>query len=229
MSNNKFLINNFGLLLQKYINDHHQSGDKQPIVAYCTTPDKLLCLRAACLANGISSYSVDNIRDFLKRLFDADPKGTLFRPDHNDSGPADNYRFKTKFKRPIKRLREKPKTQPVCKHDCNKLAYFGLPFCPWCMRQLPPFIPAHGNETDSQHYLGGSVTNNTTKPIMENNMNDKNKQRTDNNKEQMVTSVISGVECKFSPKDIVVDDGDVRVTYADVARIRKEIHKYIPK
>lgn len=174
------------------------------------------------LRYGIIDYNNHDDNNFdTTKIPGVDDSFMLEQPEYRDQN------FKTKFKKPIKRLRkEKFRVRPVCNNNtCTKLAYFGLPFCPWCMRQLPPFFPSKNDETDNKHAIGGGVIG--VKPILD--MEDLNPMKACDQDEETVTIVAGGVASSFSQKDILVDDGDIRVTYRDVLLAKKDIDKYIPR
>lgn len=130
-----------------------------------------------------------------------------------------------KYKRPIKRIRKQQqyKARPKCEADqggCNKLAYFGLPFCPWCMRQIPPFYP----KTNHKKFMFRGNAELYDDPIVDFEMIADSGCR----EEDVVTHMIAGVATRFNKNDCIVDDGDIKVTYGDVERAKKNIDKFIP-
>ena len=190
-----------------------------------------------CCQDNNLSFSKDNLKHFITDLFTVDPEGLSLFPNHlpklnyQDNGAPYQYNvedyddvtlddlineqpLKLKFKKNAGQT--KYKARPKCVHDgCNKSAYFGLPFCPWCMKQIPPFVP----NTDQRMMTSSSASvypiidfdSIISKPVTSG-----------------VTRMIGGVSKKFDLSDKVVDDGVIVVTQADVEAV-KDVSKFIPK
>lgn len=221
----------FGQLLSNYKVQYKNSKSNLDLLSYCTTSNKLEELTSCC-----KRYNIDfdkfKILEFLKNLIQIDPElRSLDTPknavEYQESGSPypfyiddfDKYKDTqlindTEFVFENRNRKKKHKVRPKCINDnCNKSAYFGLPFCPWCMRQIPPYYPKM-----KKHHMRSSVL-----PIID--MDDINSNPCTG---ETVTKVIAGVKKQFNLSDIVIEDKNVKVTYGDVEEAKKVIKNYIP-
>lgn len=227
----------FGQLLQQIYSEYDASDKLVDITSFCSSTGKLKELKACCKNYG---YDLDEItiRDFIKNLFNVDPQGKSLDFDFNrnpvsyqDSGAPYEFGVVDYNDRDIDTINKipvnvnygntewkKPKVRPKCKNpNCKELAYFGLPFCPWCMKQIPPFYPK--TKKDTQNIYASS-------PILDLKDIKTNICKTN---EEKVTRMVAGVETTFSLNDVIIKDNDVHVRQRDVERELKNIKKYIPK
>lgn len=90
--------------------------------------------------NGIS-VSKEDLVNFMLNLFQQDPDGkTYFQhpsdyPIEYESPNLGDYHNNPYFS--VRKSSENNSLRPQCK-SCKEMAYFGLPFCPHCMKPIPP-------------------------------------------------------------------------------------------
>lgn len=197
-------------LLHEMVSSYYDSNISMPLKEYMTIPKHLNKFNKCCKDNDIN-IAAEKIKQFIINLFTVDPKGDSCIPrkkpvrvEPSGYPYALNVYLKNK----------KQMVQPQCPHiGCEKQAYFGLPFCPHCMKQIPPFIPKRKN----------SVLSSTIDPILDINTLQIKPTK------QKVTAMIGGVKKSFDGSDVVVKDKYVDVRYSDVEACLKQVNKYKPK
>ena len=210
-------------LLHEMVSAYYNSGITTPLKEYMTLPRHINQMTKCCNDNGINILA-DKIRDFIIKLFEVDPKGiscineqkpTTFQPSGYPYPVKVNDFNKPRVNNPFPndyRPQNDYRVQPQCPNqECEKQAYFGLPFCPHCMKQIPPFIPKLKNSMQASVLPIMKLSDLDTKPVKE-----------------KVVAMVGGVEKTFDMNDIIVKNKDMCVTYADVENEMKNISQYIP-
>lgn len=200
----------FGQALKNFVEDYKRTLTSKSLLDFCSSPKRISVLQKTA-----PELSSDDIKKFLVSLFTNDPTGeTLKETSFTEIQDDAPYKYGVKDI-PKYKCVDKPEfitvVQPKCE-ECQKTAYFGLPFCPWCMKQIPPYYPkCKGNVKASVH--GAVVPLNDIEITPPKNT---------------ITVVEAGVEKEVKLSDVFIDDGDVRVTYGDIEQEKKTVSKYIP-
>lgn len=207
-------MDSFGVLLQKYVSSYKKLlNPKKSLIAFCSADKRVDELQASCKENNIN-FNPNDIKAFIKALFTLDPKGLSLNNDYVNSFVGyQNNEYPTDlsvidFLTPSNNVETTYlSVRPKC-NKCGKSHYFGLNFCPWCMKKTVKWYPKVLPDYASQ----------STEPMIAMDALD-------------ISSKVTPVESVFSkpkPDECIIDDGYIKVTHADVENVRKTIKKYIP-